>query len=404
MRFNAVVPFRIFNTLSRKLEKVEKPRGAAVSVFACGPSVYQRPHIGNFRTFLNEDVFVRYLEFLGYRVRSGMGITDIEDKALDYAKRAQKRVSDITESNIRIFLQDRKLLRMKCPDHLYRASRYRESAARITRKLLRLGYAYCYNRDIYFRPKAFESFGEIFGLDMAKWPKQTRRFSKDTYTGNRWNRGDFILWRSCGANDDGCWKTRLGWGRPAWNIQDASIVTAEFPDTLAAYWGGIDNIYRHHDYNRAIIEASTGREASRLWLHCRHLLVDGKKMSKSKGNVIYTDDLLAEGFEGREIRFLLINSHYRKQMNFSKKCSFESRDLLIKIRAAVQDLVRSERFDINAEKEMLKAFEEPMNDDMNIGQAIQNIGRLLKARSSRTTGAGFYKGLSKIDSVLQIFF
>jgi cysteinyl-tRNA synthetase len=152
---------------------------------------------------------------------------------------------------------------------------------------------------------------------MRKWPKERRRFRRDTYNGLRWNLGDFILWHSYRGGEEVFWDTEIGRGRPAWNVQDAAMVTKHLGFQIDLSCGGIDNLYRHHDYTIAVVEAVSGRKFSRYWLHGQHLLVEWKKMSKSRGNVIYPDDLLRQGFSPEEIRFFLIYGHYRDKMSLT---------------------------------------------------------------------------------------
>ena len=167
---------------------------------------------------------------------------------------------------------------------------------------------------------------------MSRWPKTKRRFSKDTYPGMRWNLGDFILWHGRKEGERDYWKTSIGEGRPAWNIQDASMVNRYFHETLSIYCGGIDNLIRHHDYTRAILESVRPYAMARYWLHCQHLFVQGQKMSKSKGNIYYTDTLLADGYSPAEIRFFLIANHYRKRINYTEKNMRRAKEKLLELK------------------------------------------------------------------------
>ena len=205
---------------------------------------------------------------------------------------------------------------MKTPDYLPRASENVEAAVEIIERLMRKGAAYRHGANIYFDPLKFPCFGNLYGLDMSRWPNKRIRFHRDTYPGMRWNLGDFILWHGCQADDRVCWDTSLGSGWPSWNIQDPSMVARLFDETLSIYCGGIDNLYRHHDYSMAILESLRPYPMARFWLHGHHLLVDGKKMSKSLGNIVYLEMLTNKGFTAQEIRFFLIDGHYRRKMNY----------------------------------------------------------------------------------------
>ncbi|MEJ2066789.1 MAG: class I tRNA ligase family protein, partial [Deltaproteobacteria bacterium] len=302
---------RLFNTFGKHIETFQPVHKETVTVFTCGPSVYQHSHIGNFRTFLFEDIVVRYLEHLGYQVERGMNITDIEDKAIKEAENRGTSVKALADQNIETFLKEIGGLRIKNPDFLPRASEAIDRAVEIIERLVDLKIAYWHDGNCYFDPLNYPGFGELYGLDMQKWPKHKKRFHKDTYPGMRWNRGDFVLWHGYQEGDREYWDTRIGKGRPAWNIQDPSMISQHFDETLSIYCGGIDNLIRHHDYTRAVLESIRPYPMAKYWLHCHHLHVDGKKMSKSIGNILYTDNLLEKGYDLSEIRFFLIYGHYR---------------------------------------------------------------------------------------------
>ena len=181
---------KLFNTLGKRIETFRSANEKVVNIFTCGPSVYQRSHIGNFRTFLFEDILVRYLEYSGYKVKRGMNFTNVEDKAIKEAEKRRMRVKSLTDENIKAFIQEMERLRMKIPDYLPKASGALDEATAIIESLLDLGIAYWYRGNVYFNPLKYPGFGELYGLDMSTWPVQKRRFHKDTYPGMRWNRGD----------------------------------------------------------------------------------------------------------------------------------------------------------------------------------------------------------------------
>src|SRR4030043_1005407 len=185
---------RLFNTLGKKNETFHPVNKKVVNIFTCGPSVYQRSHIGNFRTFLFEDILIRYLEYSGFSVKRGMNFTDIEDKAFEEAKKRKMSVKDLTEENIKNIFREMKLLKMRIPDYLPRASEAVDEAVEIITQLLSRKIAYWYRGNVYFDRLNNSRFGELYGLDMTRWPREKRRFHKDTYPGMRWNLGDFILW------------------------------------------------------------------------------------------------------------------------------------------------------------------------------------------------------------------
>ncbi|MCX5718724.1 MAG: cysteine--tRNA ligase, partial [Nitrospirae bacterium] len=206
---------RLFNTYGQKIETFHPANKKVVNIFSCGPSVYQRSHIGNFRTFLFEDILGRYLEYSGYKVKKGMNLTDIEDKALKEAEKRGLSVKTLTEKNIKVFIREISLLRMKMPDYLPKASESVDATVDSIERLLDKKIAYRYKGNVYFDPLRFPKFGKLYGLDMSKWPKRKKRFHKDTYPGMQWNLGDFILWHGYKKEDKVYWDTKIGKGRPA---------------------------------------------------------------------------------------------------------------------------------------------------------------------------------------------
>ena len=403
---------RLFNSLGKKYQLFHPANKNVVKIFTCGPSVYQKAHIGNFRTFLFEDILVRYLEYKGYTVLRGMNFTDIEDKTIQEAEKTNMPLRKLTDMNIKEFIREMKLLRIKIPDHLSRASESVNEAAEIINQLLHRGIAYWHKGNVYFDPQRSPRFGELYGLDMSKWPKKKKRFHKDTYPGIQWNLGDFILWHGCRKRDRYCWETEIGSGRPSWNIQDPSMIIQCCNETLSVYCGGIDNLYRHHDYTKAILESVKPYPLSKFWLHCHHLYVDGRKMSKSKGNILYTDTLMRQGYASRDIRFFLIYGHYRSKLNYSE----ERFQIVIEKLRAFQKRARSVRqhsskrtkSDNILSKKLQHVFEENMDRDLNVRGAFDSMYSVLSQYNSREYPPEFssciLSTLQDIDCVLKVIF
>ncbi len=403
---------KLFNTFGRKYETFRPVNPDMVSIFTCGPSVYQRPHIGNMRTFLFEDTLVRYLEYLGYRVKRGMNLTDVEDKALLEANKEHLSLKRLTDRNIKQFIGEMKLLKMKVPDLLPRASDHVEQAVGIIQDLLERKMAYWYAGNVYFDPLKFEGFGKLFGLDMTKWPRNKRRFHKDTYPGIQWTLGDFVLWHGYREGDEASWDTKIGRGRPSWNIQDPSMIVDYFKETLSIYCGGIDNLYRHHDYTLAILESIRPFPMARYWLHAHHLLVEGQKMSKSKGNIVYVDTLMARGYSVQDIRFMLIYWHYRNRMNFSDEGMAEAADRLKEFKRFVRAIMK--RADSKALKDgsissmLKKSFAGNMDRDLDVNGAFDGLYKIISGirvdELQPAEAAGAIKTLNEIDNVLKVIF
>jgi cysteinyl-tRNA synthetase len=402
---------RVFNSLGNKLESFRPVNHRSTNVFTCGPSVYQRSHIGNFRTFLFEDILIRYLEYSGFSVKRGMNFTDIEDKAFEEAKNRKMSVKELTEKNIKKFLRDMKLLKLRVPDYLPRASEAVDEAVEIIKQLLSRKIAYWYRENVYFDPLKYSRFGELYGLDMTRWPKKKRRFHKDTYPGMRWNLGDFILWHGFKEGDP-YWDTPIGRGRPSWNIQDSSVILKHYTGTLSIYCGGIDNLSRHHDYTRAIIESARPYPMARFWLHCHHLIVEGQKMSKSKGNIYYIEDLLKDGYTVDEIRFFLIHGHYRKELNYTEEkmrlAAEKLRNLKRKTKAIDRKADQKSEVNLEIVNKVKGAFKREMDDDLNVERAFDKLYEFIEEIKPETlkpkTASGLTKGLRKVDEVLRVIF
>lgn len=409
---------QLYNTLTRKLEPFHPRQDRQVAMYTCGPSTYQPAHIGNYRTFLFEDILQRYMEYLGYNVTRLMTLTDVEDKAIEQAEKEKLPVPQLTKRNEVLFFRDFQLLKIKKPDYPARASEAVDQAVDLITKLVDGGYAYFYRckgaKNAYFDPLKFEGFGKLAHLNMNQWPKEKRRFHKDTYPGTPWNMGDFILWHGC-RESDVCYKTPIGTGRPAWNIQDAAIVTKHLGFSIDVACGGIDNLVRHHDYTLAISEAVSKSQFSRYWLHGAHLYVDGKKMSKSQGNVYYPRDLKAKGFSGQQIRFCLIYGHYRKTLNFTFERLTETSMKLEAFKEMVKDLQKANS-SVSHQKAgallqcITAGFEEAMNSDLNVKEAFdklyETVSQLhaIKKEISKKNLEEIIGNLQKVDSVLQCIF
>jgi cysteinyl-tRNA synthetase len=406
---------QLHNSMTQKTELFQPQEDKKVKMYTCGPSTYQPAHIGNYRTFLFEDILQRYLEFLGFKVTRLMTLTDVEDKAVAQAKKENLTITQLTEKNETVFFGDFKLLKIKTPDFATRASTAVDQAVKLIEQLTQKGIAYWYTfegaKNSYFDPLKFKDFGKLAHLDMTKWPQEKRRFHKDTYPGTPWNMGDFVLWHGCQPNDV-CYETPLGLGRPAWNVQDAAIVTKHLGFSVDVACGGIDNLVRHHDYTLAIAEAVSGVAFSRFWLHGEHLLINEEKMSKSKGNVIYSKDLTAKGYSGGQIRFFLIYAPYREKMNFTWDKLAETTQKLTELKRMVDEIQQTKPETSSPEtvelaQKIVGGFEEKMNCDLDVKGAFdcvyENVAKLHEMRDALSIEDinAVMQNLQKVDAVLQ---
>ena len=409
---------RLLNTLGKRIKTFHPVNKNVVTIFTCGPSVYQRAHIGNFRTFLFEDILTRYLIFSGYTVKTGMNFTDIEDKAIKEAEKRKTTVKRLTEKNIKEFIQEMKLLKMEIPDYLPKSSESIDEAVEIIEHLLKCNIAYWYKGNIYFDPLKFSGFGKLYGLNMSKWPSRKRRFHKDTYPGMQWNLGDFILWHGYKEGDKYYWNTEIGKGRPSWNIQDPSMISKHFNETLSIYCGGIDNLFRHHDYTLAILESVRPYPMARFWLHCHHLYVNGHKMSKSKGNILYTDMLQSLGYNITEIRLFLIYGHYRERINYSYENMRIAVDKLRTFKKLVKTIEEKSQEIIPPHPPLVKGgwgdyqlkrtFSENMDNDLDVKGAFDGLYKTVSGIKIEELqpgeASGIIRTLKEIDQVFKVIF
>lgn len=407
---------RLYNTMSRSIEVFKPRNGRVVKIFTCGPSIYRRPHIGNYRTFMYEDILVRYLQYKGYRVHRAIPLTDIEDKTILEAIKKHKKIDDLTGDIEKIFRSEMKTLNLLLPRTVQRSSRCVRCAGRLIQQLIDTGHAYRHGNDIFFDPLSFKGFGKLYRLDMRRWPKKKIRFRRDTYNGNRWNRGDFILWHGYRDGDIKWWNTDVGKGRPSWNIQDPSVIIQHLGPQIDINCGGIDNIYRHHDYNIAIVESFSGKTFANYYLHGAHLIVDGKPMSKSRGNILYPEDVFRQGCKPRDLRFFLFYTHYRKRLNFTRKRFKESCGAVEDFRNLANQLCRSgsatrpDRRIHDLISAMARSFDSHMDNDLHIGDAFNEMWKILNSLNelrglmTQKDAAALKKTLKKIDFVLGVLY
>lgn len=408
----------LYNSLTRNNEPFVPVDEHNVKMFTCGPSIYQRPHIGNYRTFLFEDILQRYLEYKGCKVIRALNFTDVEDKSIQEAKKLNMDLFDLTGQNAEVFFEDLSLLRIKPPAYNPKSSTSVDQSVFLIKELLKKGQAYWHKGNVYFDPLTFKDFGKLSHLDMSRYPEAKRRFHRDTYPGNNWNLGDFILWHGFRKSDTIFWDTDIGRGRPAWNIQDPAMVTQTLGFSIDIFCGGIDNLVRHHDYVIALTESISGKQLSNYWLHGAHLLMNGKKMSKSKGNITYIDDLIKSGYSREEIRFFLMYRHYRKKLNFkdenirlSSNKLKQACEMIERIRSKI--VIDHETSDkIKELTHHLKLdFETNMDNDLDVKNAFDGLYKTLsiilkyskKNVMTQNNKDTIIDTLTSIDDVFKVF-
>ncbi len=304
---------RVYNTLAREVQEFRPLREGEVRLYTCGPTVYDAAHIGNFRTYLWEDVLRRYLRHLGYRVTQVMNITDVDDKTIENSLRAGVSLEEYTRRYIDLFFEDLDALGLERAEHYPRATEHIPEMLAIIRTLKDKGHLYESRGSLYFRIASFPSYGRLAHLD----PDASRgheRIDSDEY--GKDDPRDFAVWK---AHKEGepFWDSEFGPGRPGWHMECSAMSMKYLGEVFVIHTGGVDNIFPHHENEIAQSEAATGAPFVRYWLHAAHLVVNGEKMSKSLGNCHTLGHVREKGFEPRTLRYLLVSSHYRSPLNFT---------------------------------------------------------------------------------------
>src|SRR6478609_1250681 len=369
---------RFFNTYSREIEEFEPGdlSGRPIRMYTCGPTVYSRAHIGNFRAYIFEDLLQRHLELRGYKVHRVMNITDVEDKTIRGAREAGIPLQAFTEQFKAAFFEDAHTLRIKRADEYPAATdkRYIDRMIEMISALISKGLAYqADDKSVYFRINKFPDYGKLAHFDLTQL-QSTGRVKHDEY--DKEHIGDFALWKAWDeADGDVKWDSPWGPGRPGWHIECSAMSTALLGDQIDIHCGGVDNIFPHHEAEIAQSEGVTGKKFVNYWLHCAHLLVDGQKMAKSLGNFYTVPDILAKGYTGRELRYALLRVHYRVPLNFTWEGMNEARESLARIDewlTRLKEIAKSGNVQHptpNAQRPTT-AFEDALDDDLNISAAL----------------------------------
>ncbi len=305
---------RLFNTLTGQLDELAPADGATLRMYACGPTVYDYGHIGNFRTFLQVDVLRRFLKLTGTPVRHVMNITDVDDKIIRNAAAAGLPIGAYTERFEQAFFEDLETLRVERPEIIARATEHIPQMVELVELLAASGAAYqAEDGSWYFRLAAFPEYGKLSKKDLSGM-EDGARVDVDEYEKD--SARDFALWKAAKPGETS-WETSIGRGRPGWHLECSSMAMEYLGESFDLHAGGEDLMFPHHENEIAQSESATGKPFARHWMHVRFLLVDGRKMSKSEGNFYTLRDLLLKGYKASAIRLALISVPYRHQYNFT---------------------------------------------------------------------------------------
>ncbi len=413
---------KFFNTLTRKIDEFI-PGGVRkeaieeyppVTIYSCGPTVYNYAHIGNFRTYVFNDLLHRYLIFRGYKVVHAMNITDVDDKIIAGSVRDGISLREYTDRYTKIFLDDLETLNIRPVEHMPRATESIDAMEEIISRLQEKGIVYELDGSFYFSISRFPEYGRLSRLDTREI-KAGARYDADEY--HKDDVRDFALWKSSKEGEPS-WTIKQGAGRPGWHIECSAMVRKIFGGTIDIHTGGVDLVFPHHENEIAQSEAAYGDTFARYWIHWEHLLSEGTKMSKSLGNFYTLRDLIEKGYSPRALRALLMSAHYRKQLNFTLdgvKASQQSLEKVDNFIARLHDLPETvaKRADIGSVcNRFVDQFTECMDDDLNISGAtgklfefIREVNALIDADMvTKNDGEAITAVLEKVDSVFGFIF
>ncbi len=404
----------IYDTKIREKIILKPAKDNKILMYTCGPTVYNYAHIGNLRTYIFEDLLRRTIKFFGMDIHQVMNLTDVDDKTIQCANANGIKLSEYTEHYTKAFLQDLKILNVEPVENYPRATDYIDSMIVIISKLIEKGIAYIVEGgSVFYRISKFPSYGALshFNLNDLK-SGASESVNEDEY--EKESISDFVLWKGYDKKRDGdiFWESPWGNGRPGWHIECSAMAIKCLGETIDLHVGGVDNIFPHHENEIAQSEGYTGKQFSRHWMHSAHLIVDGKKMSKSLGNFFTLNDLLKNGFSGRDVRYLLMSTHYRSPLNFTFAGLDGAKNAIRRIDDFINRLNKITNLDlISIDDDILDVYDKFtlfIGDDLNISGAlgvvfdfIRKINSLCDKNELGTIGANkILTYFKKIDLVL----
>jgi cysteinyl-tRNA synthetase len=379
---------KLTNTLTRTTDVFAPADGATVRMYACGPTVYDFAHIGNFRTYVFEDVLRRHLRSKPWKLVHVMNITDIDDKIIRKSVELGVDIRTFTAPFTKAFFEDSERLRVQRPDIITPATDYIPEMIELVEQLLKSGNAYREGDSIYYRISSFPGYGRLSRLDQREL-KVGARIDADEYEKEQPN--DFVLWKAPKDDKEPRWTAPFGIGRPGWHLECSAMAMKNLGSTLDIHCGGVDNIFPHHENEIAQSEAVSCQPFSRFWIHGEHLLVEGEKMSKSKGNYYTLRNLIDRGYNPLAIRYLLLSVQYRKQLNFTLDGLSSAQSSLDRIKECIFRMKTSALPEgcnpqlSAALSTAVAQFEAGLDDDLNTAQALGAIFVLIREINNALT-------------------
>ena len=404
---------KLYNSLGRKLEPFKPIKEGEVKMYTCGPTVWNYASIGNFRTFVFEDLLRRYLKFKGYKVTQVMNITDVEDNIIKGLKQSGKSLREHTSFFESEFMRDRDTLGIEKAELYPRATEHIADMLALVRTLLDKQYGYrASDGSVYFDVKKFKRYGALSGAKVSS-ERTTGRVAQDHYEEKK-EGVDFALWKAW-DEDDGevFWETELGKGRPGWSIECSAMSMKYLGSTFDIHTGGVDNRFPHHENEIAQSEAATGKKFVNYWLHSEYLTINGEPMHKSVGNVVYLRDLVKKGWEPMAVRLFLIGSRYRDPIDLTDQALEQARAQLARLTEFAGRLLTVDTpggQGSTLAESLLQGFEDAMDDDLNAAKAISILFTVAKRGNTlmdagelgKAAAAQLLEGLRRVNSVLGV--
>ena len=395
---------RLHNSLTQRVEELRPLKGQEVTLYTCGPTVYDFVHIGNFRTFVFQDLLRRWIRYKGFAVRHVMNITDVDDRIIQNAREADLSIDDYTGRYAEAFFEDMQKLRMQRPEVMPRATDHIQEMIQLILTLREKGYTYESEGSTYFRIDRFPQYGKLSHLDLSEM-KLEGRIDADSYS--KENPRDFVLWKSRKPGE-AYWDSPLGPGRPGWHIECSAMSMKYLGESFDIHCGGVDLIFPHHENEVAQSEGATGKPFVRHWVHSAHLIIEGEKMSKSLGNILTLRGLIERGHDPAAIRYLLLAVHYRKQLNFTTATLHQAQsalqranDFLLRVREIPES--RPENPQLARHITRARAdFEARLDDDLNTSAALAAFFELI--RQSNILLEQKEVGTANRDQILELAF
>ncbi len=399
---------KLYNTLTRKKEIFKPIKPKQVGIYSCGPTVYNKAHIGNLRAMVFYDLVRRYLKFSGYKVNQVMNITDIDDKTILGSQEEKISLKKFTKKYTELFFENLMDMNIETFEKYPKATDHINEMVALVKKLLKNEYAYKANDGIYFDISKFKDYGKLSHLKLKTLKAgASGRVNADEY--DKKNAQDFALWKFWTEEDgDVFWETEIGKGRPGWHLECSAMSSKYLGQPFDIHTGGVDLIFPHHENEIAQSEAATGKNFVNYWLHNEHLMINSKKMSKSLGNFYTLEDLQNRGYSPITIRYAFLSIHYRQKINLTDALLEQAREAVKKINDFVIEADAVDDSDSGDISELIKRskteFKKAMDDDLNIGQALNVLFNFMKSANKFGAGknaAGFVRGIDTILDILK---